>query len=136
MVTDPLMGDAEAWIRFNGIGTFTVDLQNTEFILDEQRQTVLVRIPSPVIDPVLIQQDDDDVLYTSDAGLFNNSSDIGNQLILSMTQKAQQNMTAKARSNPEYYAQAKTSAKKTITQLIKNLNPDLSDLTVEVEFTD
>ena len=136
MVTDPLMGDAEAWIRFNGIGTFTVDLQNTEFILDEQRQTVLVRIPSPVIDPVLIQQDDDDVLYTSDAGLFNNSSDIGNQLILSMTQKAQQNMTAKARSNPEYYTQAKTSAKKTITQLIKNLNPDLSDLTVEVEFTD
>ena len=113
-----------------------MDLQNTEFILDEQRQTVLVRIPSPVIDPVLIQQDDDDVLYTSDAGLFNNSSDIGNQLILSMTQKAQQNMTAKARSNPEYYAQAKTSAKKTITQLIKNLNPDLSDLTVEVEFTD
>ena len=53
-----------------------------------------------------------------------------------MTQKAQQNMTAKARSNPEYYAQAKTSAEKTITQLIKNLNPDLPDLTVEVEFTD
>ena len=136
VVTDPLMGDAEAWIRFNGIGTFTVDLQNTEFILDEQRQTVLIRVPSPVMDQVLIQQDNDDVLYTSDAGLFNNSSDTGNQLILSMTQKAQQNMTAKARSNPEYYAQAKASAEKAITQLIKNLNPNLSDLTVEVEFAD
>ena len=136
VVTDPLMGDAEAWIRFNGIGTFTVDLQNTEFILDEQRQTVLIRVPSPVMDQVLIQQDNDDVLYTSDAGLFNNSSDTGNQLILSMTQKAQQNMTAKARSNPEYYAQATASAEKAITRLIKNLNPNLSDLTVEVEFAD
>lgn len=135
-VTDPLIGDAEAWIRFNGIGTFTIDLQNTDFILDEQRKSVLVRVPSPVMERVLIQQDEDDVLYTSDAGLFNNASDTGQQLVLSLTQKAQQDMTAKARSNPEYYAQAKASAEKTITQLIKNLNPDLPDLTVEVEFID
>ena len=135
-VTDPLIGDAEAWIRFNGIGTFTIDLQNTDFILDEQRKAVLVRVPSPVMGQILIQQDEDDVLYTSSAGLFNNSSDTGNQLVLSLTQKAQQDMTAKARSNPEYYAQAKASAEKTIIQLIKNLNPDLPDLTVEVEFID
>lgn len=135
-VTDPLIGDAEAWIRFNGIGTFTIDLQNTDFILDEQRKAVLVRVPSPVMGQILIQQDEDDVLYTSSAGLFNYSSDTGNQLVLSLTQKAQQDMTAKARSNPEYYAQAKGSAEKTIIQLIKNLNPDLPDLTVEVEFID
>lgn len=136
IVVDPLIGDAEAWIRFDGIGTFTVSLQNADFILDEQRKSVLVRVPSPVMERVLIQQDEDDVLYTSDAGLFNNASDTGQQLVLSLTQKAQQDMTAKARSNPEYYAQAKASAEKTITQLIKNLNPDLPDLTVEVEFID
>lgn len=136
IVVDPLIGDAEAWIRFDGIGTFTVSLQNADFILDEQRKSVLVRVPSPVMERVLIQQDEDDVLYTSDAGLFNNASDTGQQLVLSLTQKAQQDMTAKARSNPEYYAQAKASADKTITQLIKNLNPDLPDLTVEVEFID
>jgi hypothetical protein len=136
IVVDPLIGDAEAWIRFDGIGIFTVSLQNADFILDEQRKSVLVRVPSPVMERVLIQQDEDDVLYTSDAGLFNNASDTGQQLVLSLTQKAQQDMTAKARSNPEYYAQAKASAEKTITQLIKNLNPDLPDLTVEVEFID
>lgn len=136
IVVDPLIGDAEAWIRFDGIGTFTVSLQNADFILDEQRKSVLVRVPSPVMERVLIQQDEDDVLYTSDAGLFNNASDTGQQLVLSLTQKAQQDMTAKARSNPEYYAQAKASAEKTITQLIKNLNPDLPDLIVEVEFID
>lgn len=136
IVVDPLIGDAEAWIRFDGIGIFTVSLQNADFILDEQRKSVLVRVPSPVMERVLIQQDEDDVLYTSDAGLFNNASDTGQQLVLSLTQKAQQDMTAKARSNPEYYAQAKGSAEKTIIQLIKNLNPDLPDLTVEVEFID
>ena len=136
IVVDPLIGDAEAWIRFDGIGIFTVSLQNADFILDEQRKSVLVRVPSPVMERVLIQQDEDDVLYTSDAGLFNNASDTGQQLVLSLTQKAQQDMTAKARSNPEYYAQAKASAEKTITQLIKNLNPDLPDLIVEVEFID
>lgn len=136
IVVDPLIGDAEAWIRFDGIGIFTVSLQNADFILEEQRKSVLVRVPSPVMERVLIQQDEDDVLYTSDAGLFNNASDTGQQLVLSLTQKAQQDMTAKARSNPEYYAQAKASAEKTITQLIKNLNPDLPDLTVEVEFID
>lgn len=136
IVVDPLIGDAEAWIRFDGIGIFTVSLQNADFILDEQRKSVLVRVPSPVMERVLIQQDEDDVLYTSNAGLFNNASDTGQQLVLSLTQKAQQDMTAKARSNPEYYAQAKASAEKTITQLIKNLNPDLPDLTVEVEFID
>ena len=136
IVVDPLIGDAEAWIRFNGIGTFTIDLQNTDFILDEQRKAMLVRVPSPVMEQILIQQDEDDVLYTSSAGLFNNASDTGQQLVLSLTQKAQQDMTAKARSNPEYYAQAKASAEKTIIQLIKNLNPDLPDLTVEVEFID
>lgn len=136
IVVDPLIGDAEAWIRFDGIGIFTVSLQNADFILDEQRKSVLVRVPSPVMERVLIQPDEDDVLYTSDAGLFNNASDTGQQLVLSLTQKAQQDMTAKARSNPEYYAQAKASAEKTITQLIKNLNPDLPDLIVEVEFID
>lgn len=136
IVVDPLIGDAEAWIRFDGIGIFTVSLQNADFILDEQRKSVLVRVPSPVMERVLIQPDEDDVLYTSDAGLFNNASDTGQQLVLSLTQKAQQDMTAKARSNPEYYAQAKASAEKTITHLIKNLNPDLPDLSVEVEFID
>ena len=136
IVVDPLIGDAEAWIRFDGIGIFTVSLQNADFILDEQRKSVLVRVPSPVMERVLIQPDEDDVLYTSDAGLFNNASDTGQQLVLSLTQKAQQDMIAKARSNPEYYAQAKASAEKTITQLIKNLNPDLPDLIVEVEFID
>lgn len=46
----------EVWMEFYGDGIFTVDMKASEFIIDYDRQYVLVRVPRPELTNCRITQ--------------------------------------------------------------------------------
>ncbi|MCD8052958.1 MAG: DUF4230 domain-containing protein [Lachnospiraceae bacterium] len=128
--------DVVSWLEVPGDGVFTVDLKSAEFILDEERQYVLIRIPEPELSEFAIDYEGVEILYFDDAGLFKNSAKVGEDLAREQLQDAQLQMTQEIHENQRFYRSAQEAAEDLLISLVKELNPDFPDLTVEVEFID
>ena len=123
----------EAWIEFYGDGVYTVNMKASEFVIDSDRQYVLVRIPRPELTDCRITKTNR-LLWKS--GLFDKSYSVGTELAVEMRAAGYAKLNNYMKSNTLFYKSAKESATIIITDLIKRLNPELPDLTVEVEFVD
>ncbi len=125
-----------SWLEIPGDGVFTVNLKSAEFIVDEERQDVLIRIPEPELSEFAIDYEGVEILYFDDAGLFKNSAKVGEDLAREQLQDAQLQMMQEIHENQRYYQSAQDAAESLLISLVKELNPGASDLTVEVEFMD
>ena len=123
----------EAWIEFYGDGVYTVNMKASEFIIDSDRQYVLVRIPRPELTDCRITGTNR-LLWKS--GFFDKSYSVGTDLAVEMRAAGYAKLNNYMKSNTLFYKSAKESATLIITELIKKLNPELPDLVVEVEFVD
>lgn len=123
----------EAWIEFYGEGVYTVNMKASEFVIDSDRQYVLVRIPGPELTDCRITKTNR-LLWKS--GLFDKSYAIGTELAVEMRAAGYAKLNNYMKSNTLFYKSAKESATIIITDLIEKLNPELPDLVVEVEFVD
>lgn len=122
-----------SWLEVQGIGVFTVDLEAAEFIRDDVRQYVLVRVWKPELTNCTI----DEVgkcLWRND--WRNDSVKEGVRLTLQQIGAGQQCIEKNIRQNRNFYDSAKDTAKRSIASLVKSWNPQIPDLTVEVEFVD
>ncbi len=123
------------WYKLPGTGTFTVDLQMTEFIVDAERHHVLVKAPLPAItkfrEETAEKLEFRDDRFVPWSGSIQEGEAIGRKMLY----KAHVEMMKDLEANTEYMDAAKSSAKKLITNIIKALNPSVKDLTVTVEFT-
>jgi replicative DNA helicase len=120
------------WSGISGESKFTVDLQSSEFIIDNERGYVLLRIPSPELSKPKITNVE--VLYQEDKGIIKNSVKVGVDTTQEQLKSAEFKMWQSASSNQEYYRVAKESAERILTNLVKQLNPQIENLTVDVEF--
>lgn len=126
---------------YYGTGIFTVNLKEAEYVIDNERNYVLVRIPSPTLNtPVAIDDHkiiepkyDGDIFETF---VFNGSSQDGVEMGVSDRSAGQTKLEKEIRSTQIFYDYARTSAENMIQELVINFNPDVDDLTVDVEFTD
>ena len=123
----------ESWLEVPGTGVFTVDLHAGEFIIDSDRSYVLVRIPYPELENVGIDyRNVEKLLFEDDA--LNGSYSVGEDLARQQLGEAVLLIQKEFTSNQNYFLNAQNSAVNTIENLVKQLNPDVPDLIIEVEF--
>lgn len=126
-----------SWLAVTGSGVFTVDLSAAEFIVDNARHYVVVRVPRPELNISTIAIDHKNVesLLFKDNKLDPNSSiQTGEALAKRQLSEAQAKIQQEMQSNQQYYHYAMSSAETMIKNLVYTLNPGIDDLQVEVEF--
>lgn len=123
----------ESWIRIDGIGIFTVDLSLGEFITDSEQKYVLARVPAPILTDV---KNDVPQLIFSRNDFWNDSYEAGESLTREQIAKGEAALRNKMTTNQFFRESADQAAKQFISSFIKKLNPDIPDLTVDVEFLD
>lgn len=124
-----------SWLEVPGEGTFVVDLKAGEYIVDERRANVLVRVPYPELTNVQIDYKNvQKILFKND--MFNDSYQVGETLAEQQLDKADALIRKEFASNENFYLNAQEAAKHAIEALVKQLNPEVPDLTVDVEFYD
>lgn len=130
---DNNFGNVTAWLEVTGEGVFVVDLKASEFIVDNGRRYVLVRIPYPELKNITITKTIK--RWFKDDGK-NGSYDEGVNLALKQQNEAGLRIHKALMSNQYIYSSAQDVAKSMIANLVKQFNSDVPDLTVEVEFID
>lgn len=128
------MGDVVSWLEVPGYGVFTVDLQSAEFIIDNERGYVLIRLPYPELSEFTIDYENVEVLNFEDSGIFKNSAKVGEDLARKQLQSAELTMRQNVNSNQKYYQAAENGATNILLNLVKQLNPQIENLVVDVEF--
>ena len=123
----------ESWLEIPGKGVFTVDMRAAEFIIDENRGYVLVRIPKPEFTELTLEKAEQ--LLCKNKGA-NDSIKDGTDIIDEQIKNGYIEIKNSFASNPIYFDSAKKSTVTMITNLVKALNPEVPGLTVEVEFMD
>ncbi len=123
-----------AWTKFTGNGYFIVDLQNSEFLIDEARKTVIVKTPDVTIDKdhFTLDYDDTETLFFNDKW-FNGSYIEGVELAERQLNEAYVKIFEQIYTNPYYYDSAESAAEKIITSLVQNFNKGVEGLSVIVE---
>ena len=129
--SDKNSGNVTAWLEVSGQGTFVVDLGAAEFLINNEQRNVLVRLPNPELSNVTITNAERR-LFKDD--FFNGSYSEGVTLALKQRNEATLQIQKALMANQFIYSNAQAVAKSMITNLVKQFNPDIPDLTVDVEF--
>ncbi len=123
-----------SWKRIPAEGVFTVDMAACEYVVDNERKYVLLRVPKPVLGDISIDEKNKKTLLYRDDGLFDKNQQYAADLDEKQTNDAKKKLEKKMRGNQEYYTKAEQSAKIVIKNMVEMLNYDIDDLKVEVEF--
>ena len=137
IIQDPELknGATLSWLQVPGTGVFTVNLAAGEFLADDVRSRVYVRLPRPELLPANISIDHANVKvlrFTSSALL--SSVREGEQLAGKQLNEARTRITEDISSNLQFYEFAEDSARSLLENLIRQVNPDIPELKVEIEF--
>lgn len=124
-----------SWLEVPGTGIFTVDLTLGEFTVDSQRQYVHVRVPRPALTDFTIDYANVKQLFWDD-DIFNGSVKAGEDLVQEQIRGGSLLLKQYMTSNRMIYESAADAAKLLVDSLVKQFNPDVPNLTVEVEFID
>ena len=126
-------GNITSWLEVPGEGTYVVDLSAAEFIVDNERAHVSVRLPYPELTNVAIDYSNvKKILFKDD--VFNGSYKQGEELAMKQLGQGDLLIKKEFASNEHFYLNAQEAAISTIQCLIRELNPKVEDLTIDVEF--
>lgn len=124
-----------SWLEVPGTGIFTVDLSGGEYIVDSKHQYVCVRVPQPRLAQFNVDYGDvKQLLWKND--IFNESIKVGEHQMEKQITEGEMRLKQYLTSNRMIHENALNSAKIRIENFVKQLNPDVTDLTVEVEFVE
>ena len=126
-------GNVTSWLSVPGEGTYVVDLQAAEFIVDKSRAYVLVRAPYPELTNVKILYGNvDKVLFQND--IFDDSYKLGEDIAKKQLDEADLLINKEFASNQNFSQSAEKAAISSIQCLVKKMNPGVEDIVVDVEF--
>lgn len=121
------------WLFYSAVGTYKVDLSNAEFAVDNINKKVTVTIPELEFNWSFIYEDSKIIFEADDIDLnFENNGKITDQIQSRLLSKANDEMVSYFVNNQENDDKAKQAAKDSIERMIKMLNPNITDITVEV----
>ena len=125
----------QSWLEVPGTGVFTVNLAAGEFLVDDERSMVFVRVPKPELlaENINIDHANVNVLRFS-ANAWQSSIRDGEALAGKQMNEARSKIQEDISTNLDYYEYAVKSAGTLIENLIRSLNNDVPDLQVEIEF--
>ncbi len=122
-----------SWLKAVGEGVYTVDLTAGEYITDTPNRYVLVRVPSPELTDVTLVSTEQ-LHYRNNRLIGNGSVEAGEKLAMNQRARALTMLREDLRSNTTVTRSLNDAAQDLISALVRSLNPDIADLTVEVEF--
>ena len=125
----------QSWIEVPGTGVYTVNLAAGEFLVDDERMMVFVRVPKPELLPENISIDHANVQvlrFSSNAWL--SSVRDGEQLAGKQLNEARTKIQEDISTNLQYYEFAEKSARSLLENLIRAINSEIPELKVEIEF--
>lgn len=124
------------WTAIPGNGVFTVDMSLSEFLLDNERHIIVARLPIPQLTGWSIDYDNIEI-YNFDTGrIFNGNYSQGEAVAREQFKEGEEKIKNEFLSKQRYLNSAEESARILVTKFIRNLNPDIADLKVEIEFMD
>lgn len=121
------------WTKATGTGVYTVNLAAGEYLIDSERQYVLVRVPKPKL---TVNLDKAELLFFRNEGFQNGSIGDGEELAREQRADAQMQLLKDIEENQEFYEYAENSAMILIESLVREFNLDIPELVVDVEFFD
>lgn len=127
-------GNVTSWLEVLGEGTFVVDLKAGEYIVDNERAHVLVRVPYPELTNIKIDHDNVQPRLFKGGTIRNGSYREGEDLARRQLSQAEALIRKEFVSNQNFYLNAQKAAISTIETLVKELNPEVENLVVKVEF--
>lgn len=126
---------SQRWVAIPGTAVYTVDLSMSEIIKDDYNEYILVRVKYPELSDIKINYDDVLIyLYINNSMVKDSSYKIGAGEAQRDYAKAYSEMYERFYSTQEFYITAQDSARRIITSMVRNLNPEIPNLKVEVEF--
>lgn len=123
-----------SWLEVPGEGTYVVDLSLAEFIIDNERSYVLVRLPYPELTNITIDYSNVKPLLFEKQGISNGDFKAGEALADKQLREADVMIKKEFASNERFYLNAQDAARSSIQFLIHQMNPDIDGLTIEVKF--
>lgn len=123
----------ELWLEVSGVATYVVNLKEAEFVVDSDRNYVLVRAPEPEVSNPHI---------TSASKIFANndywddSIQDGKQITEELENKGLELLREEFETNRNYRKNAIQAAEGSLQRFVMQLNPDVDNITVDVEFFD
>ncbi len=124
-----------SWLEVQGTGVFTVDLAAGEFITDPERQYVLVRVPRPVLTECKVSGTGKQFWKRAEfLPFFNGSVAEGVQLSQNQLKEGRIKLEDAMKQDRRFYDESQKAAVSMIESLVKQWNPSVPDLQVEVEF--
>lgn len=122
-----------SWLEVTGTGVFTVDLSAGEFIVDEERQYILARIPKPTLTECKVS--DTGKQFWKDGRIFKNGSDAeGVKLSQSQMKEGYIKLEDSMKQSRYFHEAAEATAIRMTESLIREWNPNVPLLQVEVQF--
>ena len=109
-------------------------MNTAKFIVDNERDYVLIRLPKPELTSITIEYDNVLLLYSEDGGLLKNSVKDGVDEARKSYLNAEHNIKQNLLNNKSNSIRAEESAKTLLTNFVKQLNPQIENLIVEVQF--
>ncbi len=137
MIENPNSGNnnIQSWIQVPGTGVYTVDLAAGEFLVDDERSMVFVRVPKPELLPMNISIDHANIeILRFESNVWQSSVKDGEQLAGKQLNEARTRIQEDISSNLQYYEFAEKSARSLLENLIRAVNSEIPDLKVEIEF--
>lgn len=124
-----------SWLEVQGTGVFTVDLAAGEFITDPERQYILVRVPRPVLTECKVSGTGKQFWKRVEfLPFFNGSVAEGVQLSQNQLKEGRIKLEDAMKQDRRFYDESQKAAVSMIESLVKQWNPSVPDLQVEVEF--
>ena len=126
----------EEGLEVPGEGVFVVDMAAGEYIVDNERNYVHIRVPYPELTNVKIDYADVGKVLFENGIFFYNNEDYatGEELARKQLDIASMLIKKEFISNQRLYLSAQDAAKTSIETLVRQLNPDVEGLSVEVGF--
>ena len=125
---------SNVWFEVTGEGVYTVDLSMSEVVADNERNYVLVRVPSPTLSHVTTTNRK--TLLYENKSIRDYSIKDGAEKALEMEKEGYEKMKRYMKTTPLFYQTAEKNAESLITSFVKECNPDIPDLQVIIEFYD
>lgn len=122
-----------SWLSMTGSAVYYVNLDTAEYIIDQPRSTVIVRLSKPAFEYRQIDEIDELATHTKHKVLNGSVAD-GSSIANDLIQKGNDEIQSELAGNQENPIKAQEAAKVLITSLVKQANPEIHDLHVSVEF--
>ena len=128
------------WTQFKGKGEFSVDLEQSEILVDHANYYVSIKIPHPTLTYVPLLEETENFLYRDERTEFlffpKKDNKTGSNIYREQKSKGNSEIIDKLNSK-EYFDKANEAAISRLTDLVKLLNSEIADkLVIEIEFND